>query len=90
MTNQTWPKEWLDVLGDALTTIHTPGRIVRCEDVLDQLHNIGALRDPPRKRELLECRVCGSIKRNPPVPAPDNPYCGKDAHEYRKYVESDE
>jgi len=59
-----WPKKWLKA-SDAVNVNINPGDpwfTKRPEYILDELHELGALRDPPKSREFWVCYSCQEPK----------------------------
>ncbi len=57
-----WPKEWLDCVQETIDNPDDPSKrlwiLVNGEDALNSLHEIGALKDPPKPREWSICWTC--------------------------------
>lgn len=62
----TWPKEWLDAMGNTRLVWHGALRTERSVlvDILDKLHEVGALKDPPEPWEGWRCRRCMIIAQS--------------------------
>ena len=87
-----WPKEWLNAACQSTSAhrIAGLGHVCEMDNVLDALHAIGALRDPPKKLELWECQRCGyrtNVAPNAPVPTL---ICSGGVHPYIHFVETDD
>ncbi len=61
-----WPKKWIDTIYQQTKAIHDYNselddiREKVCNNILDDLHEMGALKDPPKPREWWVCPRCSS------------------------------
>jgi hypothetical protein len=59
-----WPKEWVLAVYHHTKAIHDYGaelddiRGKICVQILDDLHKLGALKDPPQPKEIWVCEEC--------------------------------
>lgn len=58
-----WPKEWVDAVFPPMAVFGEKATGHNCRssasEILNNLHNIGALKDPPKPREWCFCTTCG-------------------------------
>ena len=59
-----WPKEWIEALRDELRVESAEPEIIY-GDILAALHEIGALKDPPKPRRIRVCSLCSMVTRFP-------------------------
>ena len=86
-----WPKEWIDAAEPWSGSYAAGGekQWYGGEDVLRRLQDIGALKDPPKKREWWICEICGEgyVSRRPD----DRPKtCIQHEHEWIHVTEADD